>query len=246
MMEGLDYGFGKEVVFRCQDGYILHGASKLICQSDGHWDAEVPLCKPVSCVPPEDLADGFPNGFSFHHGSYIQYQCFSGYKLHGNSSRRCLPDGSWDGSPPSCLPCRCSPPVIQYGTINGTDFGCGKTIKIQCFKGFKLLGLSEIICEANDQWSSGFPHCEHSCGSPPTIPNASISESSSLEENVVTYTCSPGYVIQGSPDLKCTEKGTWSQPHPVCSPLSCGHPPFVPNAEATGEEYTYGSKVKLR
>uniref|UniRef100_A0A8C6R0X9 Sushi, von Willebrand factor type A, EGF and pentraxin domain-containing protein 1 n=1 Tax=Nannospalax galili TaxID=1026970 RepID=A0A8C6R0X9_NANGA len=247
VMDGLDYGFKKEVVFRCLDGYALHGTPKLICQSDGTWDAEAPICKPVNCGPPEDLPQGFPNGFSFYHGGHIQYQCFPGYKLHGNPSRRCLSNGSWSGSSPSCLPCRCSTPVIQHGTFNVTDLGCGKTIQFECFKGFKLLGLSEITCEANSQWSSGFPLCEHSvCGSVPTIPNAFVSESSSSKENLVTYSCRSGYIMQGSSDLICTEKGTWSQPYPVCEPLSCGPPPSVANAVATGEEYTYESEVKLR
>ncbi|XP_070287020.1 sushi, von Willebrand factor type A, EGF and pentraxin domain-containing protein 1 [Myotis yumanensis] len=247
VMDGLEYGFGKEVVFRCQEGYVLHGASKLTCQSDGNWDAEFPLCKPVNCGPPEDLSHAFPNGFSFYHGGHIQYQCLSGYKLHGSPSRRCLSNGSWSGSPPSCQPCRCFTPVIQGGTVNRTDLGCGKTAQLQCFKGFKLLGPSEITCEANGQWSSDFPRCEHmSCGSLPTIPNAFISESDSLEENVITYSCRPGYVIQGSSDLTCTEKGMWSQPYPVCQPLSCGPPPSVANAVAVGEAHTYESKVMLR
>ncbi|VTJ91715.1 Hypothetical predicted protein, partial [Marmota monax] len=246
MMDGLDFGFKKEVVFHCKEGYVLHGAPKLTCQSDGTWDAEVPVCKLVHCRPPEDLAHGFPNGFSFYHGRHIQYQCFSDYKLHGSPSRRCLSNGSWSGSPPSCLPCRCSAPVIQSGTVNGTDFGCGKVAHIQCFKGFKLQGLSEIICEANGQWSSDFPHCKHvSCGPPPTIPNSFIRESSSLEEIVVTYSCKAGYVKRGKSELVCTEKGTWSQPYPICEPLSCGPPPSVINAVATGEEHTCGSKVKL-
>ncbi|XP_052500473.1 sushi, von Willebrand factor type A, EGF and pentraxin domain-containing protein 1 [Budorcas taxicolor] len=247
VMDGRDYGFGKEVVFHCQDGYALHGAPKLTCQSDGNWDAQVPVCKPVNCSPPEDLDRGFPNGFSFYRGGQMEYQCFPGYKLHGSPSRKCLSNSSWSGSPPSCLPCKCSPPTIQSGAVNGTDVSCGKAAQIRCFKGFQLLGLSEITCEADGQWSSDFPRCEHpSCGSPPTIPNAFIIERSSLDENVITYTCKPGYVIQGSSDLICTEKGMWSQPYPVCEPLSCGPPPSVSNAVVTGEAYTYESQVKLR
>ncbi|KAF6127568.1 sushi, von Willebrand factor type A, EGF and pentraxin domain containing 1 [Phyllostomus discolor] len=245
--DGLEYGFGKEVTFRCQEGYMLHGAPKLTCQSDGNWDAEFPLCKPVNCGPPENASHSFPNGLSFYRGGHIQYQCFPGYKLHGSPSRRCLSNGSWSGSPPSCLPCRCATPVIEGGTVNGTDFDCGKAAQVRCFKGFRLLGPSEITCEANGQWSSGFPRCEHvSCGSLPAIPNAFVNESGSSEENVVTYSCRPGYAIQGSADLICTETGAWSQPHPVCQPLSCGPPPSVANAVASGEAHTYDSKVKLR
>ena len=247
VMDGLDYGFGKEVVFRCQDGYALHGAPKLTCQSDGNWDAQAPVCKPVNCSPPEDLDRGITNGFSFYRGGQIEYQCLPGYKLHGTPSRKCLSNSSWSGSPPSCLPCKCSPPTIQSGAVNGTDFSCGKAAQIRCFKGFQILGPSEITCEGDGQWSSDFPRCEHpSCGSPPTIPNAFIIERGSLEENVITYTCKPGYVIRGSSDLICTEKGMWSQPSPACEPRSCGPPPSVSNAVATGEAYTYESQVKLR
>ncbi|KAM7319810.1 hypothetical protein ACRRTK_021493 [Alexandromys fortis] len=244
--DGVDYGYKKEVAFRCLEGYVLHGAPKLTCQADGTWDAEVPVCKPATCGPPDDLPQGFPNGFSFYHGGHIQYQCFPGFKLHGNPSRRCLANGSWSGSSPSCLPCRCSTPLIQHGTVNATDVACGKTVQIECFRGFKLLGLSEVTCDTNGQWS-GLPLCEHAdCGSLPVIPNAVVSESSPLEDNVVTYSCRSGYIIQGSSNLICTEKGTWSQPYPACEPLSCGPPPPVANAVATGETYTYESKVKLR
>ncbi|XP_075416413.1 sushi, von Willebrand factor type A, EGF and pentraxin domain-containing protein 1 isoform X2 [Tenrec ecaudatus] len=247
VMEGVDYGFGKEVVFHCQEGYMLQGASKLTCQANGDWDAEVPLCAPINCGPAEDLAHDFPNGFAFSHGGHIQYQCFPGYKLQGNPSRRCLANGSWSGSIPSCLPCRCSAPLIQNGAVNGTEFGCGKAARVHCFKGFKLSGLSEISCVANGQWSPDLPRCEHLfCGSPPTIANAFLSDSRPLEENVITYSCRSGYVMQGSADLACTEQGAWSQPYPVCEPLSCGAPPVADNAVATGETYTFESKVKLR
>ncbi|KAH0517158.1 Sushi, von Willebrand factor type A, EGF and pentraxin domain-containing protein 1 [Microtus ochrogaster] len=244
--DGIDYGYKKEVAFRCLEGYVLHGVPKLTCQADGTWDAEVPVCKPATCGPPDDLPQGFPNGFSFYHGGHIQYQCFPGFKLHGNPSRRCLANGSWSGSSPSCLPCRCPTPLIQHGTVNTTDVACGKTVQIECFRGFKLLGLSEVTCDTNGQWS-GLPLCEHAdCGSLPAIPNAVVSESSPLEDNVVTYSCRSGYIMQGSSNLICTEKGTWSQPYPACEPLSCGPPPPVANAVATGETYTYESKVKLR
>jgi CUB/sushi domain-containing protein len=124
--------------------------------------------------------------------------------------------------------------------------GCGKTVQIECFKGFKLLGLSEITCDANGQWSD-VPLCEHAqCGPLPTIPNAIVLEGSLSEDNVVTYSCRPGYTMQGSSDLICTEKAIWSQPYPTCEPLSCGPPPTVANAVATGEAHTYESKVKLR
>ncbi|XP_051818518.1 sushi, von Willebrand factor type A, EGF and pentraxin domain-containing protein 1 [Antechinus flavipes] len=246
-MSGLEHSFGKEIDFHCHEGYVLHGTSKLTCQVDGTWNGEAPLCKPINCGPPEDLPHGFLNGSSFSFGDYIQYVCFPGYELHGSTLRQCLSSGSWSGSTPSCLPCECPAPMIQNGLIVGEDFSCGKVVQFQCLEGFKLLGPSEITCEAAGQWSSGFPLCGHiSCGPPPKILNAFINGSSSLEENAITYNCVTGYVMQDRSDLICTEKGTWSEPYPSCELLSCGSPPSVDNAVIIGETYTYGSKVQYR
>ncbi|XP_028910838.1 sushi, von Willebrand factor type A, EGF and pentraxin domain-containing protein 1 isoform X8 [Ornithorhynchus anatinus] len=246
-MKGLEHGFGKEVEYQCQEGFVLQGAPKLTCQADGTWDAEPPYCEPVSCGPPEDLSHGFLNGSSFTYGDQVEYVCFPGYELLGSPIRHCLASGSWSGTLPSCLPCKCPPPVIQNGVVTGKDFTCGQGARFQCLEGFKLLGPSEIVCEAAGKWSSGFPHCGRlSCGSPPMIPNAFINGSGSLEENAITYNCVTGYRMQGVSDLICTETGLWSEPYPNCELLSCGPPPSVPNAIMTGDIHTYGSKVQYR
>ncbi|XP_067409310.1 sushi, von Willebrand factor type A, EGF and pentraxin domain-containing protein 1 isoform X1 [Emydura macquarii macquarii] len=244
---GLEYGVGKQVQYLCSEGYILHGASTLTCQVDGTWDTEAPYCEPVNCGPSEDISHGFLNGSGFSYGEYTHYMCFPGYELHGNPLRQCLSNGSWSGSLPSCLPCECPTPLIQNGVVIGKDFSCGKSAQFQCLEGFKLLGPSELSCEAAGKWSSAFPHCGRiSCGSPPIIPNAFISGSSSVDENAVIYNCTTGFAMQGKPELTCTEKGIWSEPYPHCELLSCGPPPSVPNAVALGDTHTYGSRVQYR
>ncbi|XP_019410274.1 PREDICTED: sushi, von Willebrand factor type A, EGF and pentraxin domain-containing protein 1, partial [Crocodylus porosus] len=244
---GSEYAFGKEVHYHCNEGYILHGASIFTCQLDGTWDGEAPFCEPVNCGPPEDLSHGFLNGSDFSYGEFIQYVCFKGYQLHGDSQRQCLSNGSWSGSLPSCQLCTCPVPQIQNGIVIGKDFSCGKSAQFQCLEGFKLLGPSEISCKAADKWSSGFPRCgQITCGSPPAIPNAYINGSSSAHENTVTYNCVPGFAMQGNPELTCTEEGVWREPHPQCELLTCGPPPSIPNAVPVGEAHTYGSKVQYR
>uniref|UniRef100_A0A8V5H791 Uncharacterized protein n=1 Tax=Melopsittacus undulatus TaxID=13146 RepID=A0A8V5H791_MELUD len=244
---GSDFGFKKEVHYHCNEGYSLQGVSTLTCQSDGTWDSEAPHCEPVICGPPEDISHGFLNGSGFTYGEIAQYVCFAGYELHGNPLRQCLSNGSWSGRLPSCLPCLCPSPQIQNGVVLGTDFSCGRSAQFQCLEGFKLLGPSEVTCEAAGKWSSGFPHCgQISCGSPPIIPNTFINGSSSTDENTIIYTCLTGFVMQGSPELTCVETGVWKKPYPSCELLSCGPPPSVPNAEVLGSTYAYGSKVKYR
>ncbi|KAJ7408534.1 hypothetical protein BTVI_59212 [Pitangus sulphuratus] len=244
---GSDFSFKKEVHYHCNEGYSLQGVSTLTCQSDGTWNSEAPHCEPVICGPPEDISHGFLNGSSFTYGQFVQYVCFPSYELHGNPLRQCLSNGSWSGSLPSCLPCLCPTPQIQNGVVLGTDFSCGISAQFQCLEGFKLLGPSEVTCEAPGKWSSGFPRCgQISCGSPPIIPNTFINGSSSEDENTIIYTCLTGFIMKGSPKLTCVETGVWKKPYPSCELLSCGPPPSVPNAEILGNTYTYGSKVQYR
>uniref|UniRef100_A0A8D2Q1E1 Sushi, von Willebrand factor type A, EGF and pentraxin domain containing 1 n=1 Tax=Varanus komodoensis TaxID=61221 RepID=A0A8D2Q1E1_VARKO len=244
---GSEFGYGQRIEYHCDEGYILHGASLRICQASGTWDKEAPFCEPVNCGPPEDIAHGFLNGSVFRYGEYIEYICFPGYELQGNPVRQCTSNGSWSGQPASCLPCECSIPTIQNGVIKGDNFGCGKTVEFQCLEGFRLLGSSKITCEAAGRWSSGFPHCGLiSCGPPPTIPNAFINGSSSVDHNTIIYNCEMGYVMQGSSELTCTEAGVWREPYPSCILLTCGPPPPVPHAVAFGQSQAYGSKVQYR
>ncbi|XP_060618494.2 sushi, von Willebrand factor type A, EGF and pentraxin domain-containing protein 1 isoform X2 [Anolis sagrei] len=246
-ISGSEFGFGKSIVYQCDEGYVIQGASSLICQANGFWDKEAPFCEPINCGPPEDIAHGFLNGSVFSYGEYIEYLCFPGYELHGNPVRRCMSNGLWSGKPSSCLPCECPVPTIQNGVIKGNSFGCGKRVGFECLEGYKLLGPSEITCEAAGRWSSGFPYCGLiSCGPPPTILNAFINGSSSVDQNGILYNCEIGYVMQGSSELTCTENGVWSKPYPSCILLTCGPPPSVPHAVALGDSQVYGSKVQYR
>lgn len=246
-IRGSEFGFGKGIEYRCSEGYILHGASLLTCQANGNWDREAPFCEPINCGPPEDISHGFLNGSDFSYGEYIEYICFPGYELQGSPRRQCMSNGSWSGISASCLPCECPVPSIQNGVVKGNDLSCGKRVQFQCLEGFKLLGPSEITCEAAGKWSSGFPHCgQISCGPPPTIPNAYINGSSSVDQNAIVYNCKMGFVAQSSLELTCTEKGVWSKPYPSCKLLTCGPPPSVPHAVAAGDSQAYGSKVQYR
>uniref|UniRef100_A0A4W3I336 Sushi, von Willebrand factor type A, EGF and pentraxin domain containing 1 n=1 Tax=Callorhinchus milii TaxID=7868 RepID=A0A4W3I336_CALMI len=242
---GSEFTYRKEVTYHCEDGYVLHGAASLMCQADGEWNASPPSCEPLDCGPPEDISFGFLNGSSFKFGESVNYVCFYGYKLTGDPVRRCLHNGSWSGSVPICVPCKCQPPVIRNGFTISKDFSCGNLISFHCKEGFKLLGPSQVSCGAGGKWSSGFPDCGRiSCGAPPVIPNAFFNGSSSLYDNAITYNCLPGYTMEGKAEVFCTERGKWSQPYPACVPLSCGPPPPLPNAVVIGSVYTFGSRIQ--
>ncbi|CAI9552716.1 unnamed protein product, partial [Staurois parvus] len=244
---GMEYGVGKQIHVKCNQGFDLKGAALLTCQENGTWDAQEPLCEPIDCGPPEDISHGFLNSSGFSYNEHVYYVCFPGYEIHGTATRQCLANGLWSGIPPTCLPCECPKPSIQNAVVIGEDFSCGQSIRIKCQDGFKLLGLSELSCHSAGKWSSGFPLCgKVSCGTPPTLSHAFVNGSSLITENAISYNCETGYVMKGLSDLICTEEGQWRGPYPNCLLLSCGPPPEIPNTLTTGDSYTYESIIEYR
>ena len=65
-----------------------------------------------------------------------------------------------------------------------------------------------------------------SCGWTPTVSNADASRPSGTYGDVVTYTCSTGYILAGGSTgkRKCSAAGTWDvaggYPDPVCTSWS--------------------------
>ncbi|XP_069779037.1 sushi, von Willebrand factor type A, EGF and pentraxin domain-containing protein 1 isoform X2 [Narcine bancroftii] len=244
---GSEFTFGKEIKFRCMDGYTLHGVSNIVCQGDGNWSGMPPECTPVNCGPPEDISHGLINGSSFSFGDSVKYICFLGYGLMGTSVRHCLQNGSWSDNAPKCERCKCPYPDIRNGFPNNHDVSCGNLISFQCLEGFKLLGPSVVLCEAEGKWNSSLPFCGRiSCGAPPLIHNAFFNGSSSLPENAIAYNCLPGYIMKGKAEVFCTERGKWSEPFPTCDPVTCGSPPPVQMAAVIGDQYTFGSRIHYR
>ncbi|CAO2645874.1 Beta-2-glycoprotein 1, partial [Lemmus lemmus] len=45
--------------------------------------------------------------------------------------------------------------------------------------------------------------------------------------NTISFTCNPGFYLNGTNSAKCTEEGRWSPELPVCAPVTCP-PPTVP------------------
>ncbi|XDC60678.1 hypothetical protein R6Z07M_011860 [Ovis aries] len=55
------YYYNVEVVFRCHDGFYLHGSSIVVCGANGTWEPELPKCTTKAYPNPSD--DLQPEGF---------------------------------------------------------------------------------------------------------------------------------------------------------------------------------------
>ncbi|XP_066469621.1 sushi, von Willebrand factor type A, EGF and pentraxin domain-containing protein 1 isoform X2 [Tiliqua scincoides] len=266
------FAAGSAVSFKCMEGFVLNTSAKIECVRGGQWNPS-PLtikCIPVRCGEPPSIKNGYAIGTNYSFGAIIAYSCIKGYYIKGEKKRTCEATGTWSGTMPTCHPVSCGePPRLANGFIEGTTRRFfGSVVTYQCNPGYRLTGNSTFFCQANRQWhSEAPPSCvllscgkpppiqhgfskgeifEISCGSPPTIRNAFINGSSSVDQNTIVYNCKTGFVMQGSSELTCTEKGVWSKPYPSCTLLTCGPPPSVPHAVAVGDSQAYGSKVQYR
>ena len=98
-----DYTESSVIRYQCYNGYILTGLSTIICNSNGKWSNDLPVCLPVKCSDP-----GIPeNGQRFHtnflFGSIVKYSCDIGYNIVGNDTIICSENGQWNTTIPICL-----------------------------------------------------------------------------------------------------------------------------------------------
>ncbi|XP_048765843.2 sushi, von Willebrand factor type A, EGF and pentraxin domain-containing protein 1-like [Ostrea edulis] len=106
-----------------------------------------------------------------------------------------------------------------------------------------LAGSSTITCGPDGrwgQWSNKNLFCRPSCGPPPTIPRATISEGENLEGTTRTYSCLQNTVIRGTTTITCGLDGQWSKTNLQCRSI-CGEPPRIERATISAGENVEGT-----
>uniref|UniRef100_A0A5F9CUY6 CUB and sushi domain-containing protein 3 n=1 Tax=Oryctolagus cuniculus TaxID=9986 RepID=A0A5F9CUY6_RABIT len=165
--EGKSFIYQSEVSFNCNSPFILVGSSTRICQADGTWSGSSPHCiEPTrtSCENPGVPRHGSQNNtFGFQVGSVVQFHCKKGHLLQGSTTRTCLPDLTWSGIQPECLPHSCKQPETPaHANVVGMDLPShGYTLIYTCQPGFFLAGGTEHrVCRSDNTWTGKVPICE--------------------------------------------------------------------------------------
>ncbi|XP_055950896.1 P-selectin-like [Argiope bruennichi] len=112
---------GTRLHYSCNEGYVLKGASDLICEDNGFWSEEKqPKCSEVKCddFPPvlngivivnftsinkRPLATDEEDDFKYPVGTRLQYICDPGYTLFGKETLYCEPSGRWSAGRSMCV-----------------------------------------------------------------------------------------------------------------------------------------------
>ncbi|XP_013358756.1 PREDICTED: complement receptor type 1 [Chinchilla lanigera] len=271
------FSLNEIVEFTCEPGFIMSGPSRVQCQAPNKWGPELPSCSLVRGC--DVFPDQLPNGHvlsppHLQPGARVSFTCDEGFRLRGSSTSHCVLDNMnsrWNSSVPSCEQIFCpNPPAILNGMYTVTSLGdipYGEEISYTCNphpdRGmtFSLVGESTIRCisdsEGNGVWSGPAPGCELSipsaCPPPPKIQNGrhiGVHAASYLPGMKFFYTCDPGYLVEGSDFIFCTDRRTWSRLDHFCTKVKCNLPSAFMNGILEEfkmrQEYHYGDTIILQ
>ena len=235
------------VKYECFLGYDLRGNKERVCLEDSTWSGSTPMCIPVNCSQPQEVANGSFQGELWTYGEQILYQCDLGYILNGQSILTCKESETWDYDPPTCIAIvKCSIPVSpRFGRIDGNRYEKGDTVTYICDSGYKPNGPTTHVCLSNGEWDNKPPLCEQiECRAPIPVENAIITNEKSkyVPGMAINYKCGTGFEILGKDSRSCYIDGTWSGPNPKCKTITCNFPTEIENGSIDKKGSTYGSK----
>ncbi|KAB0351992.1 hypothetical protein FD754_016849, partial [Muntiacus muntjak] len=234
LTNGSEFNLNDVVNFTCSPGYLLQGASRAQCRSNGQWSSPLPTCRVVNCSDPGLVENAvrhdhqsLPEGFEY--GVTVVYQCKRGFYLLGSSALTCMANGLWDRSLPKCLVISCGHPGVPANAIlTGDLFTYGAVVHYSCRGTRSLVGNSSRTCQEDSHWSGALPHCTGNnpgfCGDPGTPAHGSRLGEEFKAKSLLRFSCEMGYQLRGSAERTCLLNGSWSGLQPVCEAVSCGNP----------------------
>jgi formylglycine-generating enzyme required for sulfatase activity len=230
--------FGGQVVYRCNAGFAVAGASDdafevtRTCGALGEWEPASGICSAIECgAVPAPVANArlLSVDRTTFDGS-ASYACNEGYRVSVTGTERyevsCEASGTWSASP-SCEPLSCgaltAPANGSVATPTGVEYT--DVAVYSCNSGYVLSGgTSSRTCDSTGTWTGTPAICSPvSCGVLSNPPNGSVSlpDGSTLGATA-QYRCDAGYALAGPETRTCQAVGTWSGVATLCEPVSCG------------------------
>ncbi|XP_059840536.1 P-selectin-like isoform X4 [Hypanus sabinus] len=229
------FGYRSWCDFSCAEGFTLMGSHTLECRASGHWTAEAPTCRAVSCQIVTQPERGMVNCIhpfgDFSYNSTCSFDCTEGFVLQGSEMLVCEANGQWTAPVPNCKAVTCQTITQpERGMVNCTQpigrFSYSSTCSFDCTEGFVLQGSEMLVCEANGQWTAPVPNCKAVTCQTLTDPeqgtmNCSHPIGDFSYSSMCDFSCGEGFALKGSKNLQCQSNGQWTAQNPNCEVLIC-------------------------
>ncbi|NXX19628.1 CR1L protein, partial [Podargus strigoides] len=269
------FAFGSAVNFTCNTGYRLVGNSQIQCVIKNGvvtWDRDLPICEPIPCPPPPEIANGEHNGGDkelFEYGAPVTYRCHTvkrgerPFSLVGDASIICTTtdgiNGVWSKPAPACKVVTCEHPRVENGKLlsgHRAEYTYRDTVMFDCSFRYALRGSDVSTCRETGLWDPPLPLCQlSSCDDPPDVQNAvkaKLAGNLFPVDTVVTYECRKGHEFspgESTRRVTCQPGFTWTEtPHP-CTRVRCPDPD-IRNGKPLRvweekDNYVYGDRLEI-
>ncbi|XP_064406448.1 sushi, von Willebrand factor type A, EGF and pentraxin domain-containing protein 1-like [Halichondria panicea] len=266
-----DYFVDGTTNFTCNEGFGMIGIGKIICEADGLWSQQPPVCNPVCSVPTKP-----DNGIIVSDGPYFiesnaTFACEDGFGVNGNGNITCLSDMTWSGISPICD--RVCGPLKQVlnSTLTVDSYFYNSEAIYQCNEGFifKFSGSQTesrltyccLHAEYSDhllEWVGDYdvvPDCEPvECSTRRLrLRYGTFSMTSHYYGGIVTYVCSYGYKLSSGPRTRrCSKDRIWEpRINPSCTevPGNCSSLQQITapvNGEVLITSHLYGGSASYK
>ncbi|XP_040845331.1 beta-2-glycoprotein 1 [Ochotona curzoniae] len=121
------------------------------------------------------------------------------------------------------------PDDVPFSTVSPlkTSYEPGEQIKYICKPGYVSRGLiTPITCLNVGVWTVTTMRCvPRVCPFAGILANGVVRYTTFEYPNTISFSCNPGFYLNGTSSSQCTEEGKWSPSLPVCAPVTCPPPP---------------------
>lgn len=239
------FSVGVTVQYECDYGHVVKGSwSSRLCQANGDWSGEPPICKFVDCGTPPSIENGNyvlkhppagsvgsatpiesnrrsdsnvggQSGTFTYYGTIAHYSCDANYKLQGPAQRECLDTGQWRAPLPTCESVQCPKPE---------HFDEFTQVSLVTRSASASASSTESTTAANSGDQQSLARSIRLIANNQWI-NHDSSQTFGVGDKLY-YSCVPGFELYGGPDIRtCTQYGQWSgSSTPRCRLIDCGRP----------------------
>ncbi|XP_030215661.1 complement receptor type 2 isoform X3 [Gadus morhua] len=220
---------GVRISYSCAVGYALSGGNQYrrCLRKTFTWSPLTIKCERSSCGSAGEILNGevIYTGVEFVHTATTV--CAKGYLLVGKANRTCL-SGGWDGRPAFCEAVQCTKPKTNTEILGPwkASYTYRQALVFHCREG-TLVGQKSISCSENATWSAPPPVCKDVECPRPNVPHSSLSGSwrpPFRYRALMTFSCDPGYVLEGQASVSCSLEGRWTPALPQCIYVECPRP----------------------